>query len=236
MAMIQKICPFCGGTAQIEDGIAALCPYCGMEFPPDAAQVQLQQGMQFQQMPQDTGMQFQQMPQDTGMQFQQNPVFGQGMQLRQDMPYPQGMQQGMMQQGMPEPENMQYMQQQPVMRQIMQPQQYAPEQLSAAKQKRTSWHLMNAAMFAMQGLILGLGIYLDDWGYDIGVPMILGWLASLFFGAVASAWLRPDEAYLEKKPPFGPKWLYAVIHGLGHLIVTAIIGGILYGILDELFF
>ena len=211
--MIQKYCPYCGGTAQVEDGIKVLCPYCGNELPADDGGVQ----MMAQPVPQEA---YPEQGYAVQQPVQQNMQMQQGASFVQNQMYPPAQQYAPPQGGMTA-QNPQY-------------RQYTPEQLEQAKKKRAGWHLMNAAMFAMQGLILGLGIYLDDWGYDIGVPMILGWLASLFFGAVASAWLRPDEAYLEKKPPFGPKWLYFILHGLGHLIVTTIIGGILFGILDSL--
>lgn len=114
--------------------------------------------------------------------------------------------------------------------------QYRPEQLQAAQKKRRSWYMLNAAMIAVQTLVLALGIFCDDNGYDIGVPMVLGWLLSQPICGFISGMLRPDEAYLEKKPVFRSRVLQAFMHTVMSLPASAAMGGILFAILQEFFF
>ena len=110
--------------------------------------------------------------------------------------------------------------------------QHTPEELALAKKKRNGWRLMNAAMLAIQTVVLALGILWDDKGYGIGTAMVMGWLASVFVFAIVSAVARPDEAYIEKKPAVGRaiQCLLQLLFGIG----TLLSGAILWGILSEL--
>ena len=110
------------------------------------------------------------------------------------------------------------------------------EHETAAYAQRTRWQRMNAVMFGIQGLILGLGIYLRDWDYGAGVPMMLGWLVSVPVFAAASARLRPEQAFSDEKPTFEQKWVYGIFHGFVHLIGTAVLGSLVYMILGEVLF
>lgn len=207
MAFITMICQNCGGQAQIEAGRSAICPYCGNEMSISAAET----GSAFAQ-----DVQYAPPPAQAAVQQMQDPFLQRAaMQQQAAMPMPQ-------QNIMP-----------------MQPAAYAPQytpaQLDQAAKKRRSWHFMNVAMVAVQALVFGLGIFLTDYNEDIGVPMILGWLMSLPVCGFISGVMRPDQAYLDKKPMFKSK----VVQGIMQFIIGAasstIGAAILYTILDSLF-
>ena len=77
---------------------------------------------------------------------------------------------------------------------------YPPEVLKHAKKKRRDWHILNAVLFGIQTFTLGFGVFLNDIGNDMFLPILGGWILSLPLFAFLSARLRPDGAYLEKKP------------------------------------
>ena len=207
MAFITMICQNCGGQAQIEAGRSAICPYCGNEMTISAAET----GSAFAQ-----DVQYAPPPAQAAVQQMQDPFLQRAaMQQQAAMPMPQ-------QNVMP-----------------MQPAAYAPQytpaQLDQAAKKRHSWHFMNTAMIAVQALVLSLGVILDDHHTDIGVPMILGWLMSQPACGFISGILRPDHAYLDRKPLFKSKVVQGFVQfGIG-MAASAIGGGLLYAIIDSMF-
>ena len=110
---------------------------------------------------------------------------------------------------------------------------YPAETLKFAAKKRRDWRVLNAVLFGIQTVTLGLGVYLDDIGNDMFLPILGGWLLSLPLFAFLSARLRPDGAYLEKPPLVRSR----IVHGL----IQFLIGGasfftaaIIYAILEIL--
>jgi hypothetical protein len=117
----------------------------------------------------------------------------------------------------------------------MQAPQYTPEQLRFAEKKRRSWHFMNVAMPIVQAVVLGLGIWLEETGSEIGVPMILAWVMSLLVCGFISALLRPDDAYLDKKPMFKSKGIQGLMQSIIGTPASAIAAAILYSFLESFF-
>ena len=121
-----------------------------------------------------------------------------------------------------------------------QPQQYAvpqytQEQLRLAQKKRHGWHFMNAGMAVIQALLLGLVIFMDSIESDAIVPLVLGWLMSLPVCGFISGMMRPDSAYLDKKPMFRSK----IVQGIMQSIIggaVSVFAGIIAAIFMDLFF
>ena len=153
-------------------------------------------------------------------------------------PLPQDTQQAAVQFAPPPAQTAMQMQPQAMPAQQYQPQYYAPqytqEQLLAAQQKRTNWYYTNAAMIGGQTLLFAFGVFLAILGSSIGTAMILTWVLSIPGCGLLSALLRPDNAYLEKKPMFKGR----IAQGFAQLIlgaatsaaVGAIVGAILYSL------
>lgn len=120
-----------------------------------------------------------------------------------------------------------------------QPQYYAPqytqEQLHVAQQKRTNWYYTNAAMIGGQTLLFAFGTFLAALGSSIGTAMILTWVLSLPGCGILSALLRPDDAYIAKKPLFKHKLVHGFAQFLFGAAVSSAVGGILCAILYSLF-
>ena len=208
MAFITVTCPNCGGQSQIEAGRSIVCPYCAYMLDPktDAA----------------PDMQFAQQPMQPDMQFAQQPAPMQDMQfMQQNAPMPmQNMQPG------------QFMPQNP---QFQPYQQISPAQLADAQKKRKSWYVQNWAMLGIQALVMALGLLFVDLDNRLGVPMILCWLLSLPACAILSGMMRPDEAYIEKKPLFKSKITQGFVQFLLSAASTSAVGGILFAILEGFF-
>ena len=121
-----------------------------------------------------------------------------------------------------------------------QPQQYAvpqytQEQLRLAEKKRRGWHFMNAGMAVIQALLLGLVIFMDSIESDAIVPLVLGWLMSLPVCGFISGMMRPDDAYIDKKPMFRSK----IVQGIMQSIIggaVSVFAGIIAAIFMDLFF
>lgn len=237
--MIEFRCPLCGTVLRAEEGDRVICVACGSTFYASASLCTDVQFLQQQDMPRWGEPVPQQQPpqQPYAQQPPQQPYaqqYPQQLYAQQypQQPYaPQYPQQPYAQQYPQQPYSGQpYTQSYPPRSQVM-PRQYTEEQLELAKKKRGAWHFMNAAMAAIQTVVLALGILWDDMDYDMGAPMIFGWLASVFVFAIASAVARPDDAYLEKKPAVGKavQCLLQLLLGISTLFT----GAILWGILSE---
>lgn len=208
MPMINIICPKCGGQAQVEAGRSAMCPYCAYEL--NASQAD--PGFAFAQ-----DMQFaENMQAAEKMQFEQQPV--REMQPAQADFY-----------GAPIPA-------QPVQQvnpaQFRTPMPYTPAQLSEAMKKRGRWYFLNVALLAIPTLVLALGIGLEEFGSDLGVPLILSWLLAQPLGGILSGTMRPDEAYIDKKPLFKHRSTQGFMHFILSLPATAAAGGILFAVIE----
>ena len=207
MSFIMFTCPQCGGQSQVEAGKSAMCPYCARMIDAQAAMPKQQETAFAQQ-----DVQFAPPPAQAVPPMLQKPA----------QAYPQAVQPA----AMPAPQ----MQQGQF---AMQSQQYSQAQLAQAHKKRKSWKIMNWSMIGIQAAVLALGILLEEGGADIGAPMILTWLLSQPAFGVISAMLRPDDAYLEKKPP--SRVLQGILQMILGFAVSAPVGGILFAILEELF-
>lgn len=191
---VTMICPNCGGSAQIEAGRSAMCPYCASEL--NAANT-------------DQGFAF-----AADVQYAQNAA-----QNTQFAPPPAQL-----------PSAYAGQQISPV-RYAQPERQYSQAELAAARKKRSQWHLMNTAMFLIQAAVLTGAVCLSDYVSDYGIPAMLGWLLSLPVCGALSALMRPDEAYIEKKPMFRSKLLQGIMHFLVSLPASAVLGGMMYAIL-----
>lgn len=216
MAFISITCPNCGGRAQIEAGRSAMCPYCACEL---NAQ-QEDQGFAFAK-----DMQFMQGMQAQDLQFAEPDFAQQNMQFAQPP-----VQQPVMQQpnvfAAPQMNPAQYAAQ-------MQYRQYSQADLQMAQKRRRQWHILNITMIAVQALVLTFAIGLVDYFFedDLGVMLILAWLFSQPVCAILSGAMRPDDAYIDRKPLFRKKLVQTIIHFLISLPASAAAGGIFYAIL-----
>ncbi len=123
------------------------------------------------------------------------------------------------------------MQQMPYSPQAM----YQPEQLRIAEQKRKNWYGINAAMIGGQTLLFAFGVFYAILGFNVGAAMILTWVLTIPGCGILSALLRPDDAYIDKKPMFKSK----IAQGFAQLILGAAtssaVGAIIGAILNALF-
>ncbi|MBR3418611.1 MAG: zinc ribbon domain-containing protein [Oscillospiraceae bacterium] len=123
---------------------------------------------------------------------------------------------------------------QPYQQQYVMPQ-YTQEQLHVAQQKRTNWYYTNAAMIGGQTLLFAFGVFFAILGSSIGTAMILTWVLTIPGCGLLSALLRPDDAYIDKKPMFKNK----IAQGFAQLILGAAtssaVGAIIGAILNALF-
>lgn len=220
MSMMNIICPKCGGQAQIEAGRSVMCPYCAYELNTAAAD----QGFAFaedaqfaQAMQTAKEIDFAQQP-VREMQPAQTDFFGAPVQQMQQ-PY-----------AAPQVNPAQFVPQQMNPAQFAPPPQYSPAELAAAKKKRGQWYILNAALYIIPAIVLALGVAFDDFGSDLGVPMILGWLCAQPICGLLSGLLRPDDAYIDKKPLFKHRSIQGLMHFIASFPATAIGGAILYAI------
>lgn len=223
MSMMNIICPKCGGQAQIEAGRSVMCPYCAYELNTAAAD----QGFAFAEdaqfakaMQTAKEIDFAQQP-VREMQPAQTDFFGAPVQQMQQ-PY-----------AAPQMNPAQFAQQQMNPAQFVAPPQYSPAELAAAKKKRGQWYILNAALYAIPAIVLAIGIMLEEFDGDAGVPLILSWLCAHPIGGFLSGLLRPDDAYIDKKPLFKHKSMQGFMHFIASFPATAAAGGILYAILES---
>ena len=115
----------------------------------------------------------------------------------------------------------------------MQYRQYSQADLQKAQKRRRQWHILNVTMIAVQALVLTFAIGLADYFFedDLGVMLILAWLFSQPVCAILSGAMRPDDAYIDRKPLFRKKLVQTIIHFLISLPASAAAGGIIYAIL-----
>ncbi len=212
MPMINIICPKCGGQAQVEAGRSAMCPYCAYELNSSLA---------------DPGFAFAE-----DVQFAENVRAAENMQFAQDVQFAQPPVQ--MQQpdvfAAPQINPAQFIN--PAMQYQQPVQQFPPQQIEAAKKKRRQWHFLNLGMLAVQTIVMLIAISLIDYIYDeMGALLIGAWLLSLPICAIISGAMRPDEAYIDRKPLFRSKSMQSLMHFLISLPATAAIAGILFAIM-----
>ena len=128
----------------------------------------------------------------------------------------------------------QYQQQYPPPQAQQVQQQYTPQELAAAAKKRRGWLLMNIALYVLQMVLIGFGVELSERGYGWGTAMIIGWVFSIIGVAGVSAAMRPDEAYLTRKPLF-PHRLVQFLASFLLGISTLFVGALIFVILSEIF-
>lgn len=204
--MIAVQCPRCGGTAQIESGKSAMCPYCALELtaPQTPDEVSFGQDVQFAPPP---------------VQAAPDPV---SLQKPAAPPAPQVQDAGAF---------VRQTQAQQGITNLRPLQPDAPfgafaedEDENFGKKKRRSWRRMNAGILALQTFLCGVGIFANETGGDsFSVAMMLGWMLSLLICPVISAATRPDDCYVTKSPlPKHKFLLYLVMLLLG---MAAIVPG-----------
>lgn len=123
---------------------------------------------------------------------------------------------------------------QPYQQQYVVPQ-YTQEQLQLAEKKRKGWQTMNAAFIGGQTLLFALGLLYASLDLNFGVAMVLSWVLSLPVCGFLSGALRPDDAYLQKKPMFKSRIAQGFIQFLGGAAASAGVGAILFAILYSMF-
>ena len=208
MAFVTITCPQCGGQAQIEAGRSAMCPYCGREItaPPADQGFAFAQDVQYAPPQQQAAVQFAPPPAQSAVQY--------APQQTQD------------------PSVFSQSAQQPYAAPV---QQYHPQVLADAKQKRKNWYTINCAFMAFQTLLFAVGSLLASLDVNVGVALILTWLLSLMLFAGISAAVRPDDAYIDKKPVCKSKVAWGIMQFLLSAMATSAIGAILFAILYALF-
>ena len=164
---------------------------------------------------------------DPGFAFAQDVQFAQNMQAAENMQFaPPPVQQAPMQQ----PQIYAAPQANPAQFRTTMP--YTPAQLSEAMKKRGRWYFLNIALLVIPTVVLALGIGLEEFGSDLGVPLILSWLLAQPLGGILSGTMRPDEAYIDKKPLFKHRSAQGFMHFLLSLPTTAAAGGILFAVIE----
>lgn len=164
---------------------------------------------------------------DPGFAFAQDVQFAQNMPPAENMQFaPPPVQQAPMQQ----PQIYAAPQANPA--QFRTPMPYTPAQLSEAMKKRGRWYFLNIALLVIPTLVLALGIGLEEFGSDLGVPLILSWLLAQPLGGILSGTMRPDEAYIDKKPLFKHRSTQGFMHFILSLPATAASAGILYALME----
>ena len=164
---------------------------------------------------------------DPGFAFAQDVQFAHNMQAAENMQFaPPPVQQAPMQQ----PQIYAASQANPAQFRTTMP--YTPAQLSEAMKKRGRWYFLNIALLVIPTLVLALGIGLEEFGSDLGVPLILSWLLAQPLGGILSGTMRPDEAYIDKKPLFKHRSTQGFMHFILSLPATAASAGILYALME----
>ena len=107
--------------------------------------------------------------------------------------------------------------------------QYTPEQLAQAKKKRRFWHILNIAMPVIQAIVLSVGtaMYVANKNQVLGLMLISAYRLSTPVCGILSGLLRPDDAYLEKKPLFKTRVAQGTMQFVLGTIASAIASGIL---------
>lgn len=122
---------------------------------------------------------------------------------------------------------------------FVQPPRYTLAELDEADRKHRQWQIFNFSMIALEALLLGIGIAVEDFFYDFefgwGAMMVFGWFAAQPICAFLSGIMRPDDADSDSKTIFRKKFLQGLLFILLSVPVTAAAGGILYAILEALF-
>ncbi len=113
--------------------------------------------------------------------------------------------------------------------------QYDPRVLAEAQQKRKNWYTIVGGLMAFQTLLFAVGVLLASLDINIGVAMILTWVLSLMLFSPFSAAMRPDNAYIEKKPLCKSKVGWSILQFLLSASATSAIGAIMFAILYALF-
>lgn len=107
--------------------------------------------------------------------------------------------------------------------------------LQKASKKKLRWYLLNAAMLAILTITVGISVtLLEHYRGQQGQRLIMGWLLTLPVSGFFSGFLRPDDAYIDKKPMFKSKITQGIAHFLLSIPVSAVAGCILYAIVDTL--
>ncbi|HBI85437.1 MAG TPA: hypothetical protein DDX71_03990 [Ruminococcus sp.] len=205
--MITVQCPRCGGTAQLESGKSAMCPYCALELTapqtPDA--VSFGQDVQYAPPPVQTAPEpvSLEKPAEPSVETQQDAgAFVRQTQVQQNAGV--------------------------FVRQSMTDAPFGvfaeDEDEHFGEKKRRSWRWMNAGILALQTFLCGAGIFANETGRDsFSNAMILGWMLSLLVCPIVSAATRPDNCYFTKSPiPKHKFLLYLVMLLLG---MAAIVPG-----------
>ncbi len=193
MALMNLVCPNCGGQAQIEAGRSAICPYCGGELASETAalvQGAFAQNVQFAPPP------AQQMP------VQQDPYAG-----MQNMPNAAAM--------FPPQEQL-----------------FTRAQLEAAKKKRDHWYALNAVMIAISAAVILIGVELNNRIDSLSTGLALSWILSHPLCGIISGLMRPDDAYIEKKPLFKSRFVQGIMHMLLSIPLSLAFGIVGYALLD----
>ena len=116
--------------------------------------------------------------------------------------------------------------------------QYTQEQLAQAKKKRRCWHFMNIAMPVIQAILLSVGstsyVFHNN---NYSLMLIEIWRISVPVCGILSGLLRPDNAYLEKKPMFKSRIaqgiMQFVLGTIGSVILQSILSSFIIRIITK---
>ena len=94
---------------------------------------------------------------------------------------------------------------------VMQQPLYSPEQLRAAEKRRKSWHFLNTVMLLLQTGLFAASFFLNEKRNDFGVALLFAWMLSIPVFSLLSPLLRPDSAYLDRRPLIQSKIVHYIL-------------------------
>jgi hypothetical protein len=202
MGLITVVCPRCREMSQLDDSLSAMCPYCGTELgsltghsAPD--------------------LQFAQAPPPVQPVSLVKPAAGTFSQAEQHAAQPQQQPQGT------------FAQNEQVFTAAEQSKLPAaayidPQTLAEAKSKRRRWVYLTLLIAFIQALPVFLYALADDYSPVLARInsvfsddlLVALWLLFMPVGAAAATGLRPDNAYIEKKPLIKNKFVLFILLGI----------------------
>ena len=217
MAFISVICPKCGVQSQIDASGSFICPYCGADMRYGSGDVQYAQAPQPVSLEKPSPGQFVPPPDPTAF---ADPAAGQFV----------------------NPDQMFTAAPQPMQPAAM----IDPQTLAEAKSKRKRWVYLTLLI----GFIQAIPVFLYALGYEHYTifhrisyyidddALILLWMLLMLIGTGVATGLRPDNAYIEKKPfpknRFALFILLGIILGIGTMVWGAFAGTIIGEIISSL--
>lgn len=122
---------------------------------------------------------------------------------------------------------------------FVQPPRYTLAELDEADRKHRQWQIFNFSMIALEALLLGIGIAVEDFFYDFefgwGAMMVFGWFIAQPVCAFFSGLMSPDEADSDSRTTFKKKLRKGLLFFPLSIVTSGSAGIVLYTILEALF-